>query len=302
MRRNRPSYTALKVARGVIWMEGDPAYAALLPDGAAECTRELLTAAGLHKRWHERLFRMRWHRRLVTRLTDRMAPGQLEIVGLRKRLVEDEVRAAIADGITQVLIVGAGYDTLTLRLGPEYEQASFFELDHPATQRKKNEAIERIAGGVPRPNLHMVPADLSREKLGEVLRSTGAWSPGKDSIVVAEGVLMYLDEADVVKFFEELRRCTGPGTRVIFSHLRADSKGRPELGRWAWSTRAGLRVMGESIRWAIAELDPFLAANGLRRLPPAERADLIARYRHLLGEREVSEGIEAYAVVELGSG
>lgn len=297
--RNRPSYTALKVARGVVWMEGDPVYEPLLPEGVATCTREVLVAAGYHKRWHERVIRTRWHRRFVTWMVDRMAPGQLEILGLRKLLVEDEVRAAIADGATQVLVVGAGFDTMTLRLAPEYGNVAFFEVDHPPTQRKKYEAADRIGRTAAADNLHFIPADLARSKLGDVLCDMPAWSPEAMSIVIAEGVLMYLDEADVVTFFDEVRRSVGADTRVVFSHLRTDSRGRADLGRGGWLSRAGLRVAGESVRWAIGDLDPFLVTRRLVRLPPPGRAELFERYRDRLGGRRVGRGIEAYAVVTL---
>jgi methyltransferase (TIGR00027 family) len=293
--RNRPSYTALKVARGVIWMGQVPKFAPLLPEGAAARTRELLVAGGFHKPWHDRVIRMGWHRRLVLWSSDLMVPGQLEMVALRKRFVQDEVCDAIAAGATQVLVVGAGFDTLTLRLAPEHPDVAFFEVDHPPTQKAKCAAAE--AYGRLAPNLHFLPADLTHATLGSILRANEAWSVTARSIVVAEGVLMYLDEADVSGFFAEVRDIAGPDSRVVFSHVGADDRGRARLGKLSWLTRGSLRMMGEPMLWAINDLDPFLAAHGLERLAPRERSEMGTRYGELVPWRDPSEGIERFAIV-----
>ena len=293
--RDRPSFTALKVARGIVWMEEMPDFAALLPEGVATCARELLAAAGYHKPWHARLFRMGWHRRLVHGAAGFLMPGQLEVLGLRKRLMQDEVLEAIAGGATQVLVVGAGFDTLALRLAPAHPGVTFFEVDHPPTQHAKRAAAAKL-GALPA-NLRFVPADLSKTSLGEALGAEPSWSTGAESVVVAEGVLMYLTEPDVVDFFEAVRSVTGGTARIVFSHVHANARGKAHLGRLPWITRLGLWMMGESMHWAIADLSPFLATHGLRRLPPPERANLTARYLVPMGREVRAGGIERFAVV-----
>ncbi len=55
-------------------------------------------------------------------------------VAMRSRFAEDTARRAIANGVGQILILGAGLDTFAYRLEPR-EGLRVFELDHPATQR-----------------------------------------------------------------------------------------------------------------------------------------------------------------------
>ena len=145
-----------------------------------------------------------------------MLPGQLVGVALRKRFIEDEVREAIAAGAGQVLVVGAGFDTLGLRLAPELPDVTFVEVDHPATHGVKRNAVEAV-GEVPS-NLHLVAADLRQEALGKVLDVTETWSSDASSVVVAEGLLMYLAEIEVVALFDEIRRATGPDSRVVLTY------------------------------------------------------------------------------------
>ncbi len=295
--RNRPSRTALKVARGVIWLGTDPSLAPLLPEGAAEATRSLLSAIRLHKPWHERLFRRRWHRRLVRWSERSMMPGQLVGLTLRKRYVEDEVRDALAAGARQVLVVGAGFDTLALRLAPQYSEVTFLELDHPATHGAKKRAVE--AGGAVPSNLRLVAADLTRESLEDVLGACDLWSGEASSVIVAEGLLMYLAESDVIGFFETFRRATGPDSRVVFSFIRADGDGRLLMGTKPRLLQLALRLSGEPMRWGARDIDAFLAARGLRRLPPPERHDLAARYLTPLGSEAEETGIERHAVAQV---
>ena len=85
--------------------------------------------AGVVTPWMERLFGSRWYRGLVARLMKKMGPGELLRLTLRKRFVDDEVRTAIDDGARQLLIVGAGFDTLGLRVTQDVSDVVVVEVD-----------------------------------------------------------------------------------------------------------------------------------------------------------------------------
>lgn len=67
-----------------------------------------------------------------------MMPGQFVAFAHRKAFCERQVREGIGAGASQVLVLGAGYDTMGWRLAPEFSGVSFFEIDHPATARLKH--------------------------------------------------------------------------------------------------------------------------------------------------------------------
>ena len=66
------------------------------------------------------------------------------------------------------VLVGAGFDTFSLRQ-PEWAKGlRLLEVDHPATQAAKREMMAR--GGFAEPeNLRFAATDFSRETLGDVL-------------------------------------------------------------------------------------------------------------------------------------
>ena len=57
-------------------------------------------------------------------------------VALRTRAIDDALRESLADGATQVVVLGAGLDGRAYRM-KELEAAVVFEVDHPSTQADK---------------------------------------------------------------------------------------------------------------------------------------------------------------------
>lgn len=287
-RRDRPSQTAVKVARGVASMGVIAELDALLPPGASTSTTALLRAVGLLARWQQAALRRPWVARGASRLDVHWMGGVARAGALRKRFVEDETRAGIDAGAEQVLIIGAGFDTLASRLGPRYFETRFIELDHPPTHRLKREAVTRL--GEPVPNIDFIAADLSARPLDEVLRRIEGWKRDAATVVVAEGVLMYLEQNEVRSLFERVHASTGPGTRVVFTYVGCDGTGRPTLGRLGglgWATKTALKLLGEPLRWCIEGegLPDFLRPCGFS-LAGDVQTDLHARYLVPLGRAD----------------
>jgi methyltransferase (TIGR00027 family) len=279
MRAYRPSRTAVKVGRIIVWLARQPRLAPLLPQGAAEAMERLLAHAGVLKPWMLRLYEKPWYGRLLTAIERRTVPGQSVEIGLRKRFFDDEARAALEGGARQVLVVGAGLDTLCWRLASAFPEVTFVEVDHPASQGMKRAALETL-GPLP-PNLHLLGVDLARTSLEVALAGLAAWRKEVPGVVVAEAVLMYLEEAHVVGFLETLGRCTGSGSRLLFSFLSWEEHGKPRFSpRMRWLVEAGLRSAGEPLLWAVrdGDLERLLSRQGFRLAAPPERTDLHRRY------------------------
>jgi methyltransferase (TIGR00027 family) len=162
-------------------------------------------------------------------------PGIRTHYVLRKKIIEREVRNAIADGCRQVVVVGAGYDVLAFRLAAEFPLVTFTEFDHPATQSVKRLVGERFGSTV-----RFVSGDL-RNTIDIAI------DPAKETVFVVEGVLMYFDEAQVIAILDSLRRAAAKG-RVIFTAMESDQfAGATFLARW-W-----LQRQGEPFRWALPQ-------------------------------------------------
>ena len=105
-----------------------------------------------------------------------MRPDRPFSVGLRAFLVarsryaEDALARAVAQGVTQYVLLGAGLDTFAHR--NPHAGMRVFEVDHPATQQWKRELLE--TSRLPTPgNLTYAPVDFERESLDEQLLSVG---------------------------------------------------------------------------------------------------------------------------------
>lgn len=276
MRAHQASRTAVKISRLVLYVADDPRRAPLLPMGAAESTEALLRAAGVLADWHQRAYRSPTMRSMLAWAERTLLPGQTTHVVLRKRVLDDEARAALEAGATQVLVVGAGFDTLALRLSRAYPAARFVEIDHPATQSLKRHALEQLD---PPPNLRLHPADLAATPLPEVLDEL-SWDRRARSVAVAEGVLMYLGEHEVADFLRGLASVLGSGSRLMGTFMVPDEQGRPQMGRMGRLSRASLRAVGEPLRWATTpeDLDALLHEAGFELRNDPGRVDLRLRY------------------------
>ncbi|MRG94648.1 class I SAM-dependent methyltransferase [Polyangium spumosum] len=291
MPHDRPSLTAKKIARFLILIDAVPRLGPLLPEGAASAAEAILRASGAVGRRQIDMMRAPWTQRFYEIAEAFTARGQLVWFGLRKRWMADVVEEAIAGGATQLLVVGAGFDPLAAMVARRHPEVTCVEVDAPATAEPKRRGVR--GAGFERTNLHICAADLSKRSLGEVLRGT-PWRSDARSVVVAEGLLMYLDVKDVKAFLGAIREHTTAGSHLAFSYVDGDDAGRPHLGTLDWPIRATLRIAGERMRWGIRprELAGFVEAAGFRLVGQMDGEALRKKYLAPIGLPE--EPVAAY--------
>jgi methyltransferase (TIGR00027 family) len=152
---------------------------------------------------------------------------------------------------------------------------NFFEIDHPATARLKTKGVAAMGQ---RANLHFVSEDLGQKQLVDVLHGTPIWDLTAPTVIVAEGLLMYLPPEAVGKLFEQCAAVTGAGSRVAFTYVGALADGRPDVGPWTWLVTWFLKLSGEPWLWGIRPeaLGPFLRENRWTIAP--DQMDSSGRY------------------------
>lgn len=272
MRSDSPSDTATLIARSILLSARDPELAPLLSPGEEEVTRRMLGTRA-DGGWFAFAEQHPWARRSLM-LAERFLLGGIFAHYLaRKRWIEGEVRGAIANGIRQVVVLGAGYDSLAVRLHREFPQVVFYEIDHPATQRSKRESV------APATNLHFLAAELSSELPHEVASSCPDFSCGEPSVVIAEGLTMYFHGGRVKELLRSSAKLAGGEGRVIFSFMEAEENGsiafrggNPLIGWW-------LHLRREPFHWGCRrqDLPEFLRAAGLDIQTVANHRDLRAK-------------------------
>jgi len=230
MKKGRPSRSALQVALLLVMRDADPRFDGILPEGTAKETLAVLRGAGVMRRFHEHIILARWAHRGMDWEEGALVPGLSTDLLLRKRYIEDAVRTAIDEGAEQVVVLGAGYDTLCVRLLRDGLPVRCLEFDHPATQALKKRGLETLPGELQLSEL--VPVDFSQTTLLEALGSTLTFEALVRTVFIAEGLLMYLSEAEVRELMETISAVAGPGSRLVLTYCHADDRGRPELGRF----------------------------------------------------------------------
>jgi methyltransferase (TIGR00027 family) len=261
MHKGLPSNTAYKVAMNIVTLGAKPGMDDVLPPGIVDATEKLLIAAGVAN-----ASQLQWSRsRTMVSMCeafDWMLPGQFEAFGRRKAFCERQVRDAIGSGgATQVLVLGAGYDTLGWRLAPKFPVVNFFEIDHPAAARLKAKGIEAMGQ---HDNLWLIPADLGKPNSLDVLKSNASWDERARTVIIAEGLVMYLSHEAVRNLFCQCADIAGAGSRVVFSYFGTGQDGRPDAGLWSGMLLWTMQACGEPWVWSIRpeELGPFLKDTG----------------------------------------
>lgn len=151
------------------------------------------------------------------------APGGQEFLTSRARLVDD-LAAKLVEGndvserLEQVVILGAGFDTMALRIRDRLRNVTIFEVDHPATQAVKREVMERI--GVPE-NLRFVAVDFEKDDFTEKLREAG-FDSSRRSFVIWVGVSYYLTNKAVANTLEQIAGLGSAGTKLVWDYLLAE--------------------------------------------------------------------------------
>lgn len=260
MRKNKPSRTALKVAFNIVTLGSKSGMEAILPAGIVDATRKLLVASGAAG---ERTVKWAQSQTSVAiyEAFDWMLPGQFEAFAHRKAFCERQVRDGIGAGVTQILVLGAGYDTMGWRLAPEFSGVNFFEIDHPATARLKDRGIDAMGR---RKNLCLIAEDLGKRELVDVLKTNNSWDLSAQTVIVAEGLVMYLPPEAVLDLFYQCAVVSGVGSRIAFSYIPTGTDGRPDAGRWTGLMLWLQKVVGEPWTWSIRpeELGLFFEETG----------------------------------------
>jgi methyltransferase (TIGR00027 family) len=91
-------------------------------------------------------------------------------MAVRSRYVEDQLANAVAHGVTQYVVLGAGLDTFAYR--NPFPSLHVFEVDFPATQQWKQSMLDEAGIALPA-NLTFVPMDFEHHTLAEELARAG---------------------------------------------------------------------------------------------------------------------------------
>lgn len=203
--------------------------------------------------------------------------GLRAFIAARSRFSEDTLAEAIAEGVRQYVLLGAGLDTFAYRAAKTFPGLRVFEVDHPATQGWKRERLAEA--GIAAPDvLTYAPVNFETETLSEGLTRAG-FDMKAPAVFAWLGVVPYLTHDAIMttlRFVASLPR----GTRVVFDYAEPASA-RDGASRAAHDAMAArVAASGEPFRsfFMADDLKRQVEALGFSRVDDFDAAALNPRY------------------------
>lgn len=213
-------------------------------------------------------------------------PGARSSGVARTRYIDEALRRGVRDGLCQIVILGAGFDSRAYRI-PALAATRVFEVDQPETSLAKQRCLRKSLGRLPA-HVAYVAFDFNRASPAEVMGDAG-FDAGRPTFFLWEGVTNYLTERAVDATLRYVASAPA-GSRILFTYIHRDVlRGGPAF---AADRRARSLVSNVGEPWTFgfepAELPGYLRARGLHLLCDVDSIAYRACYmgaegRHLRG-------------------
>ncbi len=201
----------------------------------------------------------RLHSLMLSRFLDFWATGAQEFVAIRARLADDLAKELVRDGLKQLVLLGAGFDSMVLRIKDALRGVRVFEVDHPATQTVKRQVMAQYATP---DNLRFVAVDFEQDDFVEKLKEAGL-DPRHSSLIICMGVSYYLTPQAMDRALTQISLLGGAGTYLAFDYI---------LQKVIEGTTQNLQALNAMRHVALLE-EPWIFG-----LKPGEAGDYLAAF------------------------
>jgi methyltransferase (TIGR00027 family) len=178
------------------------------------------------------------------------------LIAARSRFSEETLADCVTRGVRQIVILGAGLDTFSLR--NPHAGIRVFEVDYPATQGWKRERLKQAGFAVPA-TLTFAPVDFERQSLADGLAAAG-FQADQPAFFQWLGVIPYLTREAISQTLDYIARV--PNSAVVFDY------GEP-FENYPEERRAGVMAVAER---AAARGEPWLS-----QCDPAEMSEMLRK-------------------------
>jgi methyltransferase (TIGR00027 family) len=189
------------------------------------------------------------------------------------------LRKAIAGGVQQLVILGAGFDSRAYRFADRLAGTPTFEVDHPVTASVKRARVRRIFGTLPR-HVRYVDADLSVSgELEERLAAAG-YRHELRTLVIWSGVTPYIPERGVDSVLRWIAQAGAPGSSIVFDYAYREAIDGSAFFYGAPQLRRRVAETGEPLRFGLERngVASFVAERGLELVSDLGPDQLERRY------------------------
>lgn len=248
MKDNEASSTAYTVLQGLLFVADKTEFRHLVSSRNRELGIHILQSS---EQGRKRLKQIQSTAgKLLLPLMERLLLPSISLhYALRKAYIEKKVREAIAAGATQVINLGAGFDTLLYRLAEENDKLNCIEIDHPATHQVKKQAL--TSGQLKLDNLHFLPVDFTHQTLQQELGQFSAFAQQETTVCIVEGVLMYLTPEQIYSLLQSLLGLLDSSPRHLVFTAVEPASNHPES--YGPLLKLYLKFKGEPLNWLCDE-------------------------------------------------
>ncbi len=149
--------------------------------------------------------------------SEKRGPGVMGFLTVRERHIDEYLKTCLANGVQQVVILGAGYDSRAYRFDEFKRGVKVFEVDHPATQQAKMKRLLKVFGTIPS-HVTYVPIDFNTQTLEQRLPACG-YAEGAKTLFIWQGVTQYLTLEAVESTLGFVVKHSAPGSSIIFDYM-----------------------------------------------------------------------------------
>jgi len=273
MKEEKPTISAVPAAFFRALESIQPAKKRILHDPYAAQFLGGISKVLLHTRF---LISGRLLHKMVNLALSRIIPGGTNYVIVRTRYIDDCLTQCIEDGIEQLVIMGAGYDSRAFRFPALKDRVKVFEIDHPHGQSDKKEKVAKISGALP-DHVTYVPVDFEKDKLDERLFASG-YDKNAKTMFIWEGVTVYLTEEAVYQTLDFVADNSCKGSSIVFDYIyETVVDGRMKEGQ---SMRRQAEKVGVPFKFGIAEgtIEELLGERGFHKVIDMNAKSLENRY------------------------
>ena len=171
------------------------------------------TSPAFRRVCRSRLFPWLLRRRFISEM---LQPISAQVLS-RAKYSEEKLEQAVSKGISQYVIIGAGFDSFCIRR-PDFSSClRIYEIDHPTTQQIKQKRLMEILESSLN-EVEFLAVDLEKQTISDAL-SGSSFSKDEKAFFSWLGTVPYLSEDAVFNVLRHLASFAANGSEIVFDYL-----------------------------------------------------------------------------------
>jgi methyltransferase (TIGR00027 family) len=213
--------------------------------------------------------------KLTRWLLERGLPGAFGYFNARTQYFDEVLVQEARAGLEQVVILGAGFDSRSIRFSDTLGAARVFEVDMPEVLAVRTERLFESRQATA--SVIEVPIDFEHDDLGKALRERG-YGSGARTLFLWEGVTYYLPENAVNAVLSLVASNSGPGSSILFDYVTRAFVDGDYSTYGARRLADGWRRLGNVNRFGVDDIAAFVRPTGLSVRSDIDAGELERRY------------------------